>query len=83
MLDELKTAQKIVGARQLLKAIRKGDVRKVLLAKDADPWITEPVRLLAEEYGVETLWVETTSELGTACGIAVGASAAGIRIDEA
>ena len=40
MLEELSTAQKVVGVKQSLRALREGRARKVFLACDADPTVT-------------------------------------------
>ena len=37
MLDELKSAKKVVGVKQLRRALNAGTVRKAFLAEDADP----------------------------------------------
>lgn len=78
MLNELKTAKKVVGVKQLRKALSNGLVSEVFLAKNADPAMTEPIADLCEAAGVPATWTETMQQLGTACGIAVGAAAAGI-----
>lgn len=78
MLDELKTANKVVGIKQLRKALAKGQISQVFLAENADPALTQPVAELSESLGVPVLWAATMQELGAACQIAVGASAAGI-----
>ncbi len=78
MPDELKNAKKVVGVKQLTKALRQGTVQTVFLAKNADPMLTEPVEKLAQARQVPVLWVRTMQELGSACGISVGASAAGV-----
>ena len=78
MLDELKTANKVVGIKQLRKALAKGQISRVFLAENADPALTQPVTELSESLGVPVLWAATMQELGAACQIAVGASAAGI-----
>ena len=78
MLDELKTANKVVGIKQLRKALSKGQISRVFLAKNADPALTQPVAELSEQLEVPVVWASTMQELGAACRIAVGASAAGI-----
>ena len=78
MLDELKTARKIVGVKQLSKALRRGEIAAVFLAQNADPMMTDSVRELAESLDVPVWWIPTMQELGTACRISVGAAAAGI-----
>ena len=78
MLSELKTASKVTGAKQVTRALKNGSVRLVFLAQDADPRITGPVETLCRESGVETESVPTMTELGAACGIAVGSAVAAI-----
>ena len=43
MLDELKTARRVVGIKQLRKALTAGGVKTVYLAEDADPALTDPI----------------------------------------
>lgn len=78
MLNELKTAKKVVGVKQLRKALSNGLVSDVFLAKNADPAMTEPIAALCEAAGIHVEWISTMQELGSSCGIAVGAAAAGI-----
>ena len=78
VLDELKTAKRIVGIKQLRRALSSGTVRKVFLAEDADPRLTEPLEALCESLGVSCVLVPQMLDLGNACGIDVGAAAAGI-----
>jgi|DewCreStandDraft_1066081.scaffolds.fasta_scaffold01369_20 large subunit ribosomal protein L7A len=67
-----------VGANQTTKAIRKGRAQVVFVARDADRRVVEPVLRAAQEMGVPVVEVASGRELGRACGIAVGASAAAI-----
>lgn len=78
MLSQLKTANKVTGAKQVTRALKNGAARLVFLAQDADPRVTEPVALLCREQGVETETVSAMAELGAACGIAVGSAVAAI-----
>ena len=82
MLRELKNSPRVVGVKQLRKAIGKGEIRRVFLADDADPAITEPIEALAGERELPVVRVRTMKELGEACGIAVGASAAGLLTEK-
>ena len=43
MLEELKSAKKVVGIKQLRKALNAGSVKKVFIAEDADPLLTDPI----------------------------------------
>ena len=78
MLSELKNSPRVVGVKQLRKAVGRDEIRRVFLADDADPAVTEPVEALALERGIPVTRVASMKELGRACGIAVGASAAGL-----
>ena len=79
MLSELSTAGKVVGAKQVKRALNDGRAAKVSLAADADPRVTEPLQRLAGEKGTAVEQVPSMKELGAACGIAVG-SAAAVRV---
>ena len=78
MLSELKTRRRLVGIKQIRKAIEARTVEKIFLADDADPAITAPVAREAAQAGVTCVRVATMRELGQACAIDVGASAAAI-----
>ena len=78
MQKELCGGRKVVGIKQLRKAVESSQVRHAFLACDADPMLTEPLRRLCEKAGVFVTDVPTMAELGKACGISVKASAAGL-----
>ena len=68
----------VVGAKQLRKALAAGRARYVFLAENADPRLTEPVEELCVQSGVPYSWVASMADLGSACGIEVGAAAAAV-----
>lgn len=78
MLDELKTQHKVVGIKQLRRSLREGQVARVYIAENADPRLTEPLMEECAQTGVELILIPTMAELGKACGISVGAAAAGL-----
>lgn len=78
MLTELSTSAKVVGAKQVRRSIESGKALKVFLASDADPRITEPLALLAQEKGVALEQSGSMKELGKACSLAVGAAVAAL-----
>ena len=78
MLDELKTQRKVVGVKQLRKSLKSGQVVRAFIAANADPRLTEPLEEECVRLGVELIVVPTMAELGKACGISVGAAAAGL-----
>lgn len=75
-LVKLADFKMVVGAKQLRKALEKGTAKFVCLAKNADPAITEPIASQCLALNVPFQWVGTMQELGSACGIDVGAAAA-------
>lgn len=78
MLDELKNKPKVVGIKQLRRALKDGRVRRAFVAENADPRLTDPLASECSRLGVELVTVPTMIELGRACGISVGAAAAGL-----
>ena len=77
-LSGLFNAKHVVGAKQIRKALTAGSARRVYLARNADPAITEPIIALCQHHCVEYAWVKSMTDLGQACGIEVGAAAAAI-----
>ena len=75
MLSELKTVQHVAGLKQTVRAVRSGKAKRVFLARDADPMLTEPLRQLCEEREIPVAEGHSMRELGEAGGIAVGAAA--------
>lgn len=78
MLTKLANGPKVVGAKQVKRALESGRAVTVFLASDADPRITEPVAALCAEMGKEAVAVPSMKELGKACGIAVGSAVAAV-----
>ena len=76
MVTELNIANKVVGAKQAKRALNDGRARKVFVAGDADPRVTQPLAQLAVNLRVPVELVPTMRELGSACGIAVGSAVA-------
>ena len=74
MITELASQEKVIGVKQSRKAIREGRAKRVYLASDADPAITEPVAAACAAAGVPVEDGGTMTRLGRACGITVGAS---------
>lgn len=70
MISELASQEKVIGVKQSRKAIREGRAKRVYLACDADPAITEPVAASCAEAGIPVETDYTLSQLGQACGSA-------------
>ena len=71
MLHRLKTNSKVVGKKQTIKALEKGVVEVVYIAKDADERVVRQIIDLAKDQGLPVITVETMIELGKECNIEV------------
>ena len=78
MSNELANSAKVVGVKQVRRALNAGRAKRLYLARDADPQLIHPLAGQAREQGVETLWLDSMKELGRSCGIAVGAAVAAV-----
>ena len=78
MLSELKNGSRVVGAKQVRRAVAEGSAARVFLARDADPRVTLPLERLCRENNVPVDTGASMAELGTACDIAVPSAAAAI-----
>ena len=74
MLEGLKEKEKVVGIKQSLKQLKKGTVKKVFIADDADRQLMCDIEELCKKKDVNIVHVNTMKELGKICGIDVGAS---------
>lgn len=83
MLDETfkKAKGKTVGLKQTQRALEKGLVTRLFIAKDAEPHVLRSVVEWCTNHSVERIEVPTMKELGKACGIEVGTAVAGILAD--
>ncbi len=77
-LDQLTALPHVTGIKQVTKAVSKGNAQAVFLADNADSRVTDPLRALCREKGVEVVDTATMAELGDACAIEVGAAAAAV-----
>ena len=69
MPERLTSNRKVIGTKQLRKALKAGRVRTAYVAADADPILREPLVEQCRDAGVE---------LGRLCGIHVGAACAAL-----
>ena len=74
MITELASQEKVIGVKQSRRAIREGRAKRVYLAVDADPAITDPVAESCHEAGIPVETGHTMAQLGQICRITVGAS---------
>lgn len=78
MLTQLTVAEKVVGAKQVKRALKDGRAKKVFWAENADPRLLQPLIQDAVRKGVPLQQISTMKELGDACGISVGAAVAAL-----
>ena len=71
MLEELSSKDKVVGLKQVQRAVSAGRAGRVFLACDADPRLTRPLEGRCRERGVPVSGAHTMAQLGRACGIDV------------
>ena len=77
MSDKKNKREVVVGIKQTLRMLEQNCIKEVLIARDADFYVTGPVIKLAEDNGVPIIYVDTKKKLGRMCGIDIGAATAG------
>ena len=75
MPERLTSNRKVIGTKQLRKALKAGRVRTAYVA---DPILREPLVEQCRDAGVELVEIATMKELGWLCGIHVGAACAAL-----
>ena len=78
MYDELAQKSRVVGMKQVSRAIKAGELEKVYIAADADERLITEIKELARKAQVKCVKVPSKKKLGAACGISVSAACAGI-----
>ncbi|HZK53118.1 MAG TPA: ribosomal L7Ae/L30e/S12e/Gadd45 family protein [Desulfosporosinus sp.] len=83
MLDEAfrNAKRKTVGIKQTQRALEKGLVIRLFIAKDAEPHVLRSVIEWCSNHDVEPIEIPTMKELGKSCGIEVGTAVAAILVD--
>jgi large subunit ribosomal protein L7A len=74
----LNANQLVIGTKQTVKALNKGIVKELILAKDADAIIIRELAEYANELKIPVSYVESMKKLGKTCGISVSATAVAI-----
>ena len=54
-MEALAAKEKVVGLKQVRRAVAAGKVRRVYLACDADPRLTEPMEALCRASGIDVV----------------------------
>jgi len=71
-------AKRVVGTKQVTRALKAGTAARAYVANDADTFIFQQVLRAAEEAHVPCVRVATMKELGMASGVDVPAAAAAV-----
>ena len=78
-MEMLRSApRKVVGMKQVTRALRAGKAARAYAANDADTFIFQQVVRAAEAAGVPCVRVATMKELGIVCGVEVPTAAAAV-----
>lgn len=78
MLSELIKGNHVIGLKQTMRAVKRGQVKAVYVAEDAERKITEPLFELCSEKNVLTVAVPSMKELARALGVEVETAAAAL-----
>ena len=77
--EALRTAKrKTVGTKETIKALERGEVQVVYVARDAETTVLKDLKELCKQKGISIVEIDTMLQLGKACGIEVGAASAAI-----
>ena len=79
MTEMLKQADKrVVGSKQVLRALNEDRAARVFLGRDADGFIYHRINALCEEKKVPVTVVDSMQELGKLCTVNVQAASAAV-----
>lgn len=67
---------RVVGTKQVMRAIENGKAKKVFIADDTEPLLKNKLYSSCKAAGVEVESVASMRQLGKMCGISVGSAAA-------
>lgn len=80
MYKELETAKnRLVGTKQVLKALMADEIAVLYIANDADAGIKEKILAAAGSQSIRVVYADTMQVLGECCGIDVLAACAAIK----
>jgi large subunit ribosomal protein L7A len=77
-LNELAVPERVVGEREVRRAMDKNLLRKIFIAIDSDAKIIKGFLMSATEFGIEVEEVDSKLKLGRACAIDRSAAVAGL-----
>ena len=80
MTIDLRHVNKVVGAKQVKRALKLSTAHKIYIAEDAEQRIVSDIVKQCEEMHIPIIYVKTMKELGYACGIDINAAVAALLI---
>lgn len=80
MTDDLKSRKKVVGAKQVKRALKESRVDKVYVAQDAEKRVTSGIVEHCNQMQIPIIYVRSMNKLGNACGIDINAAVAALLI---
>ncbi|WP_406243967.1 ribosomal L7Ae/L30e/S12e/Gadd45 family protein [Tissierella carlieri] len=78
MLSKLNGTNKIVGAKQVKRALNSQEVEAVFIANDADNKVINEIKEICIGKQIQVIYVDNMKKLGDACGIDVNAATAAL-----
>lgn len=75
---ELLSKPKVIGVKQVTKAIKDNSASVVIIAKDADKNVTVPIINMCRKEDINILFADSMQKLGNQCKIDVGAACVAI-----
>ena len=78
MISKLTNSNKIVGAKQVKRALKAEEIQTVYIAEDAEKEVTNEIAQLCNNKDIQVVYVENMRKLGDACGIDVNAAVAAL-----
>lgn len=81
-MHRLQQGSKVVGTKQTLKALQKGQVAELYVAQDAQKKHVQPIIELAQTEQVPVFYVTTMQELGKACDVEVNTATAALIVND-
>ncbi|HHV46339.1 MAG TPA: 50S ribosomal protein L7ae-like protein [Tissierellia bacterium] len=74
----IEAGKRVVGTKQVKRALLNDKAEKVYIAKDADIRVTKEIIELCNQKGIEIIYVDSMKKLGQQCNIDVNAASAAL-----
>ena len=78
MTLKLGTDKKVVGTKQVKRALAEDQVKQVYIAQDAEKTVVNQIIQICKEQQIQIVYIESMKKLGEACNIDVNAATAAL-----